>query len=151
VWRRGDGGRRPARHAGGHGGHRRGDRRPLRRHGRRPRAPAHEDPGIEGTRARKSALRSQVAAADREALSIYAADKLSKVRELRIRLHAQPRFADQREGRDRLDHYWGSLKKMPDIVPSSNAMTPIAPAASWRTISRMGVVTSEVYPAFRRA
>ena len=58
---------------------------------------------------RKSALRDQVEDAAGEAAKIYAADKLSKVRELRIRLHAEPGFAAQAVGRRKLDHYWRSL------------------------------------------
>ena len=40
---------------------------------------------------------------------IYAADKLSKLRELRIRLRVDPAFIIRREGQDKLDHYWASL------------------------------------------
>lgn len=42
-----------------------------------------EDPTITGYRHRKAALRQQVAVAGPEALMVFAADKLSKVRELR--------------------------------------------------------------------
>jgi len=44
-----------------------------------------EDPEIQGYARRKAALRDQVAAAGREALMVFAADKISKVRELRLR------------------------------------------------------------------
>jgi hypothetical protein len=37
------------------------------------------------------------------------ADKLSKVRELRIRLHTEPAFTHHPEGRGKLDHDWRSL------------------------------------------
>jgi (p)ppGpp synthase/HD superfamily hydrolase len=55
-----------------------------------------EDPEIPGYTQRKAALRQQVAAAGPEALTIFAADKISKVRELRLELsrllrrHEQP-------------------------------------------------------------
>ena len=55
-----------------------------------------EDPDISGYTQRKAALRQQVAAAGPEALTIFAADKVSKVRELRLELarllrrHEQP-------------------------------------------------------------
>lgn len=42
-----------------------------------------EDPAIRGYARRKAALREQVAGAGREALMVFAADKISKVRELR--------------------------------------------------------------------
>lgn len=58
---------------------------------------------------RKSALRRQVEAAEADVARIYAADKLSKVRELRIRLHGDPEFGTQTAGRRKLDHYWRSL------------------------------------------
>lgn len=45
-----------------------------------------EDQTISGYRERKAALRQQVAAAGPEALTIFAADKVSKVRELRAAL-----------------------------------------------------------------
>lgn len=68
-----------------------------------------EDDRIADERERKSALRGQVATADGDVAKIYAADKLSKVRELRIRLHAEPDFAARAVGRRKLDHYWRSL------------------------------------------
>jgi (p)ppGpp synthase/HD superfamily hydrolase len=43
-----------------------------------------EDPGIRPYAKRKAALRDQVAAAGPEALMVFAADKVSKVRELRM-------------------------------------------------------------------
>lgn len=68
-----------------------------------------ENDGIEDERERKSALRGQVENADGDAAKIYAADKLSKVRELRIRLRAEPDFAGRAAGRRTVDHYWRSL------------------------------------------
>lgn len=68
-----------------------------------------EDDRIDDARQRKSALRDQVAACDCAAKTIYAADKLSKVRELRIRLLGDPAFAAKPEGQRKLTHYWCSL------------------------------------------
>ena len=68
-----------------------------------------EDSGIEDAQQRKSALRDQVGACDCEANTIYAADKLSKVRELRIRLHGEPALAATADGQRKLTHYWRSL------------------------------------------
>ena len=45
-----------------------------------------EDPAISGYSARKAALRNQVEAAGNEALMVFAADKVSKARELRMTL-----------------------------------------------------------------
>jgi (p)ppGpp synthase/HD superfamily hydrolase len=49
-----------------------------------------EDPTISGYSARKAALRDQVQAADDEALMVFAADKVSKARELRLTLARAP-------------------------------------------------------------
>jgi (p)ppGpp synthase/HD superfamily hydrolase len=50
-----------------------------------------EDPAISGFAARKAALRHQVEAAGDEALMVFAADKVSKARELRVTLARPPR------------------------------------------------------------
>jgi (p)ppGpp synthase/HD superfamily hydrolase len=50
-----------------------------------------EDPSISGYTARKAALRDQVEAASDEALMVFAADKLSKTRELRRSFAHDPR------------------------------------------------------------
>lgn len=68
-----------------------------------------EDARIEDPCDRKSALRSQVEEADDDVAKIYAADKLSKIRELRIRLNAEPSFALRPDGQRKLEHYWRSL------------------------------------------
>lgn len=68
-----------------------------------------EDDRIADERERKTALREQVQDAGGDVAKIYAADKLSKVRELRIRLHAEPDFAARALGRRKLHHYWRSL------------------------------------------
>lgn len=75
-----------------------------------------EDVAIDDRRHRKSALRRQVAGCRREAALIYAADKLSKARELRIRLLAEPAFTAASEGRAKLDHYWQSLTMLEDTL-----------------------------------
>jgi (p)ppGpp synthase/HD superfamily hydrolase len=66
-----------------------------------------EDPSIEDDAERKAALRLQVADAGEEALAVFAADKVSKARELRVRLSR----GDEQEGdQRRLDHYEASLE-----------------------------------------
>jgi (p)ppGpp synthase/HD superfamily hydrolase len=66
-----------------------------------------EDASIEDDTERKAALRRQVAAADEDALAVFAADKVSKARELRVRLS----LGDEQEGdQRRLEHYEASLE-----------------------------------------
>jgi hypothetical protein len=73
-----------------------------------------EDDRIDDERDRKSALRDQVADCVSEVAIIYAADKLSKVRELRMRLHTEATFTATSEGQRKLDHYWLSLTMLED-------------------------------------
>jgi (p)ppGpp synthase/HD superfamily hydrolase len=67
-----------------------------------------EDPSIEDDADRKAALRRQVAsAADEDVLAVFAADKVSKARELRVRLGRH----DEHDGDERrLEHYEASLE-----------------------------------------
>jgi (p)ppGpp synthase/HD superfamily hydrolase len=65
---------------------------------------------------RKDSLRRQVAEAEREAAAIFAADKISKVREMRMRLSHQPDFVES-EGALKLDHYWQSLAMLESKLP----------------------------------
>ncbi len=68
-----------------------------------------EDKSISDYAKRKAALREQVARADDEALTLFAADKLSKVRELRRRAATPPRR--------RLAHYRQSLRLLEARLP----------------------------------
>jgi (p)ppGpp synthase/HD superfamily hydrolase len=77
-----------------------------------------EDAGIEEFASRKAALREQIAAAGPDATSVYAADKVAKVRELRGRLAARPDLLEtQARDRARLDHYRQSLITLEQITP----------------------------------
>lgn len=68
------------------------------------------EPSDEGTWVeRKARLRAAVALADRDALVVYAADKVAKVRELRLALARDWSAAARRETADKLDHSWASL------------------------------------------
>ena len=69
-----------------------------------------DDPSIEDEQARKEALRSQVAAGPAEAGAVFAADKVSKSRELRLRLTCGLR-ADVLEA-GKLRHYCESLSML---------------------------------------
>jgi (p)ppGpp synthase/HD superfamily hydrolase len=65
---------------------------------------------------RKTTLREQVARADTEAAAIFAADKVSKTRELRIRLSRDPSFGRDPMAGVRLEHYWKSLEMLEGVL-----------------------------------
>lgn len=73
-----------------------------------------EDPSIEDDGERKAALRSQVARAGDEAVAIFAADKISKVRELRLQ-RSRGRFDPA--SRAKLAHYEASLEMLAEQMP----------------------------------
>jgi (p)ppGpp synthase/HD superfamily hydrolase len=73
-----------------------------------------EDRSIAGYEARKAALRRQVANAGEEALSVFAADKISKVRELALFSGALSRSRARK-----LHHYQDSLKLLEERVPNA--------------------------------
>ncbi|MEO8968960.1 MAG: HD domain-containing protein [Solirubrobacteraceae bacterium] len=80
-----------------------------------------EDEAIESYEARKGALRAQVVAAGAEASLIFAADKLAKVRELRVRF-GRARWqgeADPADGAAKLGHYAASLAALDGLIPAS--------------------------------
>jgi (p)ppGpp synthase/HD superfamily hydrolase len=60
-----------------------------------------------GYRERKARLRESVAEADPDAIAIYAADKVAKLRELRMTLAVRP---DDAADPAKLEHYWASLE-----------------------------------------
>ena len=81
-----------------------------------------EDEGVSGYHARKAALRRQAAAAGEDALTVFAADKISKARELR----PVPRLVglrsdghDDRARRRKLTHYRRSLTLLETLLPDS--------------------------------
>jgi (p)ppGpp synthase/HD superfamily hydrolase len=83
-----------------------------------------EDDRISGYSARKAALREQIAGAGADALLVLAADKISKVRELRTgpprthgrRRRATPGVTDRRR---RLAHYRGCLRLLEERLPDA--------------------------------
>jgi (p)ppGpp synthase/HD superfamily hydrolase len=83
-----------------------------------------DDDQISGYATRKAALRSQVARAGDEALALFAADKLSKLRELR-RETSRDRKRREPVGRvrelraRRLRHYQRSLAMLEERLPES--------------------------------
>jgi (p)ppGpp synthase/HD superfamily hydrolase len=72
-----------------------------------------DDPSIEDEQARKAALRSQVASASVEAAAIFAADKVSKARELRLKLSCG---LPGDEADRQLGHYWASLSMLEALL-----------------------------------
>jgi (p)ppGpp synthase/HD superfamily hydrolase len=78
-----------------------------------------EDPAIADFQERKAALRQQIAAFDSDATAVYAADKVTKVRELRSRATRGENVLDPENpaGHDKLDHYLASLAMLERITP----------------------------------
>lgn len=72
-----------------------------------------DDPSIEDQDARKAALRTQVAGGPMEAAAIFAADKVSKTRELRLKLSCG--LPDD-EADQQLGHYWATLSMLEGVL-----------------------------------
>jgi hypothetical protein len=78
-----------------------------------------DDPSIENADEQKAALRRQVAEAGEYAGAIFAADKISRVRELRLRLSQ----GGLGEGdRSKLDHYRASLEMLSGLLPGHDLL-----------------------------
>jgi (p)ppGpp synthase/HD superfamily hydrolase len=73
-----------------------------------------DDPSIEDPVERKAALRRQVAEAGDRAASIFAADKISKARELRDRIG---RGGFEEADRAKVEHYEQSLDMLAELIP----------------------------------
>jgi (p)ppGpp synthase/HD superfamily hydrolase len=67
-----------------------------------------ENPAVQDPVERKARLRRQVAAAGAEAAAVFAADKISKVREIRMRAACDAVFPGDAALRRKLDHYIAS-------------------------------------------
>ena len=73
------------------------------------------EPAGDGSyRERKTRLREAVAGADNDALTIYAADKVAKTRELRMSV---ARAATGQPDEEKLRHYWASLELLEARLP----------------------------------
>ena len=79
------------------------------------------DPGIPGYARRKTALRNQVANAGEDALMVFAADKLSKVRELRLDDSSETKVRSRK-----LRHYRLSLAMLQERLPESFLVCTLA-------------------------
>jgi (p)ppGpp synthase/HD superfamily hydrolase len=73
-----------------------------------------DDPFIEDRAERKAALRRQVAQAGECAAAVFAADKVSKARELRVRTS---RGHSHEGDRGKIDHYEASLAMLGELIP----------------------------------
>jgi (p)ppGpp synthase/HD superfamily hydrolase len=74
-----------------------------------------EDEGIDDYGERKAALRERAREAGARTAAVFAADKLSKARELRILIAARGGLDD--EIRRKADHYARSLDMLDDVIP----------------------------------
>jgi (p)ppGpp synthase/HD superfamily hydrolase len=91
------------------------------------------DPGIPGYARRKTALRNQVANAGEDALTVFAADKLSKVRELRLDDGSHTKVRSRK-----LRHYRLSLAMLQERLSDSSLVSALATELS--VLSNTGVV-----------
>ena len=84
-----------------------------------------DDESIEDVEARKADVRERVRADGADAAAVFAADKISKVRELRLLLANQRIDHDQAERK--LHRYREGLKMLRDVIPDS-PLVDILPA-----------------------
>jgi|1185.fasta_scaffold119269_1 (p)ppGpp synthase/HD superfamily hydrolase len=85
-----------------------------------------EDPAIAEYDARKAALRAQVAAAGPDTHAVYAADKITKARELRAQAaHAESSLEDPALRR-RLEHYEESLATLREVAGGLSIVEALA-------------------------
>ena len=85
-----------------------------------------EDPAVRDPVERKARLRRQVAAAGAEAAAVFAADKLSKVREIRIRAACDAGSTSDAGLRMRLDHYIASRRMLESELGDHPVVTALA-------------------------
>jgi len=93
-----------------------------------------DDPSIENDAERKAALRRQVEGAGEHAAAVFAADKVSKARELRVQT-SRGRFTRQDHGK--LDHYKASLEMLLQVIPDHDLVNQL----------RLELETVEALPA----
>jgi (p)ppGpp synthase/HD superfamily hydrolase len=96
------------------------------------------DPGIPGYARRKTALRNQVANAGEDALTVFAANKLSKVRELRLDGRSDIKVRSRK-----LRHYRFSLAMLQERLPDSSLVCALATELSALSGARVMLAGSE--------
>ena len=75
-----------------------------------------EDPSVEAKAEQRAALRRQVQGAGEEAAAVFAADKISKARELRVKTEHGDLTDDDRA---KIEHYGRSLEMLEETVPGN--------------------------------
>lgn len=75
-----------------------------------------DDLSVPGEEERKDEVRERVRRAGGDALVVYAADKISKVRELRVLIAGG---LDRREGEIKFQRYWKSLQMLEQAMPNN--------------------------------
>jgi (p)ppGpp synthase/HD superfamily hydrolase len=85
-----------------------------------------DDDRIEDERRRKAALRDKIATAGPDAAFIFAADKLSKVRELRARLSRDPDAAGAVDSAIKLEHYRESVVMLGQLLDNHPLVEQLA-------------------------
>ncbi|HEX2231843.1 MAG TPA: HD domain-containing protein [Thermoleophilaceae bacterium] len=79
-----------------------------------------DDPSIEDQQERRAALRRQVAESGERTAAVFAADKVSKARELRMKADRGP--LDE-ESQAKLEHYVRSLEMLERALPGSELVS----------------------------
>jgi len=85
-----------------------------------------QDERIDSYHERKAALRSNVIAAGPDVHLVFAADKISKTRELRGQLAARPGRAPTDKQRARFEHYEASLRALQHVTPGLRLVEVLA-------------------------
>ena len=93
-----------------------------------------EDEHIAGYAERKGALRHQVAEAGEEALMLFAADKISKARELRMEVGRPGRT--RRSSKRRLAYYRRCLELLQERLPESPLVDQLDAELAWHLTGR---------------
>ena len=104
-----------------------------------------DDPSIGDRDSRKRELRDSVAHADPDALAIFAADKISKVRELAL---LPPSRLHETAIRAKLAHYRASLKMLRRVTPDGALVNRLDAELS-RLLTRTGRATTTAAPSKR--
>ena len=104
-----------------------------------------DDPSIGDRDSRKRELRDSVAHAEPDALAIFAADKISKVRELAL---LPPSRLHETATRAKLAHYRASLKMLRQVTPDGALVNRLDAELS-RLLTRTGRATTTAAPSKR--
>ena len=104
-----------------------------------------DDPAISDVAARKSALIAQVARAGDEALMVFAADKVSKVRELRLRALSANGGGARKYARS-LAYFGDCLRMLEERIPDSSLVALLRAELATSAGTRLGVAAASISP-----